>query len=267
MNYHIVPIYNGSFTVRLGENPWFDDIVDIPSFCFLLKGETGPPLLVDTGFDTGFIPGLRSHYRRSPQEELPQALHRLGVSPDNIELVVQTHLHWDHTGGMKYFPQAGFVVQKRELQSLYRLPPAEECSYCPQHWLPFLDRFQLLDGTAAVKPGIRVRLAGRHTDGHQVVEVDTRAGKYILGGDAPFNYDDLWKQIPAEYWERYRQGPGRKFFWNSAVRTRLGCFLSQHGWNTDMKAQPLPVKQLTGQLILSHDPGLKKISCLPGIPG
>lgn len=261
MNYKIFPIYNGSFTVKLGGSNAFPDIKNIPSFCFLLVGEDDYPVLIDTGFDSNFIPGINSEYQR--QQELPQALARVGVDIEKIELVIQTHLHWDHTGGMKYLPRAAFVLQKRELDYLYTLPFPEECSFCPAHWLPVFDRLQLLDGTADIRPGLRVLLTGGHTGGHQVVEVSTSAGKIIIGGDAPFNYDSMWNSIPHEYWDRYRQGPGQKFFWGSEVRQHISSYLSKWASSSAPETPFTNVKQLPGQLVLSHDPRLAKISILP----
>lgn len=252
MTYTIYPLYNGAFTVRFGDQQIFSDIEKIPSFCFLLIGSDGKPILVDTGFDHNWIPGIRSSAERRPEYELETALARHGFSPDDIDLIIQTHLHWDHTGGMNLFSRARFVIQSRELLYLQQLPWAEECSFCPAHWLPFLNRFILVNGSAVIRPGLRVYLTGNHTGGHQVVEVTTSDGSYILGGDAPFNYDYMWKQIPQQYWEKYRQGPGQDKFWPAGVRSQLDAFLVNHTI-TGAHTQLYNVKQMPGRLILSHD--------------
>jgi len=264
MTYTIYPLYNGAFTVRFGALPDFSDIEKIPSFCFLLVGPDGKPILVDTGFDRNWIPGINSSAERPPEYELASALARHGFTPDDIDLVIQTHLHWDHTGGMSLFPQARFVVQARELLYLQQLPWMEECSFCPAHWLPFLDRFMLVNGSTVIRPGVRVYLTGKHTGGHQAVEVTTANGIYILGGDAPFNYEFMWKQIPQEYWEKYRQGPGQDKYWPAEVRRRLEVFLVHHPL-TNQDAHLYNIKQMPGQLILSHDYRLMDTPCIPAI--
>ncbi|HOQ09240.1 MAG TPA: N-acyl homoserine lactonase family protein [Syntrophomonadaceae bacterium] len=262
MTYTIYPLYNGAFTVRFGDPKVFSDIKKIPSFCFLLIDSDHKPILVDTGFDRNWIPGINSSAERRPEYELEAALLRYGFTPEDIELVIQTHLHWDHTGGMKLFTRARFVVQIRELLYLQQLPWVEECSYCPAHWLPFLDRFVLVNGNATVRPGLRVILTGKHTGGHQAVEVTTAQGSYILGGDAPFNYDYMWKQIPREYWEKYRQGPGQDKFWPAEVRSQLNAFLANQP-KANNHTQTHNVDQLPGRLILSHDYRLLETPRIP----
>lgn len=262
MDYKIYPLYNGAFTVRFGNQPKVPSIQSIPSFCFLLIGSDHNPVLVDTGFDPQYIPGIGSTADRQPEHDLAAALSRHGLVPADIDLIIQTHLHWDHTGGMSLFPQARFVLQAQELIYLQQLPQVEECSFCPRHWLPLMDHFSIVNGTTTIKPGLRVHLTGKHTGGHQVVEVTTASGAYILGGDAPFNYDYLWKNIPQEYWESFRQGPGHAQFWLPEVRPQLDAFLSRNPVDTD--GIPLQkIKRLPGQLILSHDSRWLDTLCLP----
>jgi N-acyl homoserine lactone hydrolase len=263
MNYTIYPLYNGAFTVGFGSQEVFSNIENIPSFCFLVIGDDHTPVLVDTGFDRNWIPGINSTALRKPENELPAALAKYGLHTSDIKLVIQTHLHWDHTGGMGLFPHARFIVQAQELLYLQQLPPAQECSHCPAHWLPLMDCFDLVNGTTTIMPGLRVHLTGKHTGGHQVVEVTTASGPYILGGDAPFNYDYVWDIIPREYWDKFRQGPGHDQFWHAGVRSQLEAFISKHSL-TDTDTPLQNIKQLPGQLILSHDNRLLNIPRLPG---
>ncbi len=263
MDYKIYPLYNGAFTVHFGDQHIFPTVQSIPSFCFLLIGSDHKPVLVDTGFDPQYIPGIDSTADRKPENELAAALSRHGLVPADIELIIQTHLHWDHTGGMRLFPQARFVLQTQELLYLQQLPQIEECSFCPLHWLPLMGRFMTVNGTTTIKPGLRVHLTGKHTGGHQVVEVTTASGQYILAGDAPFNYDYMWESIPQQYWESFRQGPGHAQFWSAEVRPQLDAFLSSNPPDTDNI--PLQdIKQLPGQLILSHDNRWLDTLSLPG---
>lgn len=262
MKYIIFPLYNGAFTVRFGNQKAFSDIENIPSFCFLLIGDDHTPVLVDTGFDRCWIPGVNSTALRKPENELDAALAQYGLSPSDIKLIIQTHLHWDHTGGMRLFPHARFVVQAQELLYMQQLPQVEECSYCPAHWLPLMDCFEVVNGTTAIKPGLQVHLTGKHTGGHQAVEVTTASGPYILGGDAPFNYDYMWESIPQEYWKKFRQGPGYNQFWKAGVRSQLKAFLTKHSI-TNAVVPLQNVKQLPGRLVLSHDNRLLDTPCIP----
>lgn len=266
MYYKIFPIYNGSFSVSFGENlPYFKNIRDIPSFVFLLIGDDNEKILVDSGFATDYVPGIDSTFSRKPQEELYNALLELKVYPEEINMVIQTHLHWDHTGGMALFPQASFYVQSRELLGLMKVGPYEECSFKPNHWLPYLNRFKLIDGHYELKPGLNLLCSGKHTPGHQVVEVQTKSGKVILGGDVPFVYDQLWDMIPAEIWQQFRLQADSKFFWDEEVKSTVYAKLMAEEKANLINPQliSLPsIKSRADIFLASHDPRLRKISSL-----
>lgn len=268
MNHIIIPIYNGSFTVRFGQQKFFPDVRNIPSFCFLLIDEQKHPVLVDTGFNPQFIPGVGSEYKRDTTNELSNALQRFGYSINDIEVIIQTHLHWDHTGGMELFPAARFLIQASELDYIANIPTIEECSFCPSHWISLLPNFQLLQGTTEIKPGLRVIWTGGHTGGHQVVEIQTSIGKVILGGDAPFNYERMWAMIPEELWPIYRQGPGKDFFWTDEIRPIIREFLQQNDHIAEIpliKQNITKLKSETNQFITSHDPRLLTTKTIPHI--
>ncbi|MEA1961262.1 MAG: MBL fold metallo-hydrolase, partial [Bacillota bacterium] len=202
MFYTIYPLYNGNFSVvfkTISQN--LPELKNIPSFAFLLQHEDGELILVDTGFAINHIPGVNSKGNREPEQELHNAVRALGFDPLSISTVILTHLHWDHTAGMYLFPNATFCIQGEEFRSLFSLNPNEETYYAPAHWLPLLSCIHLVEGNIELRPGLRLIVTGEHTAGHQVVEVQTKEGLYLLGGDAPFNYDQLWKLIPPEGWQ------------------------------------------------------------------
>ncbi len=264
MFYSIFPVYNGSFTVTLSSSNAFSAINNIPSFFFLLLDEQGEAIVVDTGFSAEHLPGPRSTFERDTENELIQALSRFNISPEQVSTVIQTHLHWDHTGGMPLFTQASFFLQAEELRGLLRLDPREEIAFCAKHWLNLLPRFILVQGQQEIRPGLRTILTGRHTPGHQVVEVNTRKGKVILGGDAPFIYDRMWQAIPDNAWQAFRNGPGADYYWQEDVRPTLEKFLRKAGV---LHQDPPPPVRLAGlrqdnQFVLSHDPGLKEVALL-----
>lgn len=226
MKYKIIPIYNGSFTITLasGKN-FFKKSVKIPSFVFLLKNPEGENILVDTGFDPSFVPGSKSTYERKPEEELLNALYNKGIYPEDISAIIQTHLHWDHTAGISLFPQAKIYLQAIELRELVDLPLYAETGFCARHFIPALSRFKLVNGSCEIFSGLKVHLTDTHTPGHQVVTVDTEEGKIALLGDALFDYGEWWKNIPEEWWERYRQGRGKDKFWTPDTREKIKTFL------------------------------------------
>ncbi|HEX3011604.1 MAG TPA: N-acyl homoserine lactonase family protein [Syntrophomonadaceae bacterium] len=264
MYYSIYPLFNGSFTVRLGEN--YPVIVkNVPSFTFLIIGDDQEPILVDTGFSNKFVPGVKSTCTKEPVHELSYALACLGYIPDDVTTVIQTHLHWDHTGGMQLFERARYLVQAEEFRSLINLGVNEECSFCTAHWINLLSRIQLIEGDIRIKPGLSLLWTGGHTRGHQAVSVRTKSGTVILGGDIPFNYDSLWSSIPDQVWQKYRTGYGKKFYWDNSIRSRIENWLGKKGFNYTPTLTPRSLNTLqsmSSQIYTSHDQRLLNLPCI-----
>jgi N-acyl homoserine lactone hydrolase len=107
--------------------------------------------------------------------------------PRDIACVINTHLHFDHCGGNRRFPGVPIHVQARELADARSL-----ADYTIREWVDFDGATYVEhDGEAEVLPGIRLSPAPGHTDGHQVVVVETDAGTNVLGGDVGTSFDEL----------------------------------------------------------------------------
>ncbi|MEN6325099.1 MAG: MBL fold metallo-hydrolase [Syntrophomonas sp.] len=273
--YHtIIPVFNGYFSIDFGSMlnthasywPFNSRIEKSPSFVFLIIDEQGGAVLVDTGFSKDYIFGFPpfSSCQREKKDELPASLYLQGFRPDDIKQIIMTHIHWDHTGGMEYFPNSTFYVQAEDFRALFRLQPNEETGYCPSHWIPHLSRVQLVEGNTDVKPGIKLVLSGGHTAGHQMVEVATRAGKVLLGGDLRFDYSVMW-QVPQKNWDLLRNGAGQKMFWNRGVLIDIKNWLeSRQAWISPLVTDPKPdIESDYFQVLYSHDPGLLSINSIP----
>ena len=100
------------------------------------------------------------------------ALAELDMSPADISLVINTHLHFDHCGQNAVFKHAPFYVQRAELDRARRESPDLA------GWFDFMDaRFELLDGDTEILPGLKVIATPGHTAGHQCVVVQTSNGE------------------------------------------------------------------------------------------
>ena len=96
-----------------------------------------------------------------------------------IDIVVNTHLHFDHCGGNRLFPGIPIHVQRRELADA-----RNEDNYTVREWVDFPGATYVEhDGEAEILPGIRLVPAPGHTAGHQIVVVETDEGPVVLGGD------------------------------------------------------------------------------------
>jgi N-acyl homoserine lactone hydrolase len=110
------------------------------------------------------------------------ALAEHDMSPADISLVINTHLHFDHCGQNAVFKHAPFYVQRAELDRARR--ESAELS----GWFDFTGaRFELLDGDTDVLPGLSVITTPGHTAGHQCVVVQAGDGPPdLLIGDAAY---------------------------------------------------------------------------------
>lgn len=261
MKYTVRPLLNGYFTVAFKDDEIikFPKVNNIPSFIFLITSEKGEHIIVDTGFDLSHIPGPDSSGIKKNEHEIPVILDRLGIDPLSIKTLVQTHLHWDHASGIKYFPNAQIYVQAAEFAGLFSLREFEETSFAPYHWLDFLDRFILVNGDREITPGIRLLQSGGHTDGHQGVRINGTEKSIILIGDSPFTYEWLWTLVPGSFWDKYRSGTGSKFFWQEELSHTLLEWYDKHkpAEKLSRKFRTVEDLRISADIALfSHDPGL-----------
>jgi len=140
------------------------------------------------------------------------ALDELDLTPGDIGLVINTHLHFDHCGQNAVFKHAPFYLQRAELDRARTESPELT------DWFDFMNaRFELLDGDAEILPGLRVIATPGHTVGHQCVLVDSADGKSdVLIGDAAYQprqyLDPLSDDLPegqASNVSAWRQSLGR----------------------------------------------------------
>jgi N-acyl homoserine lactone hydrolase len=134
-------------------------------------------LLLDTGM--GSHPDVDAHYqpRRQP---LPAALAAAGARIENIRLVVNCHLHFDHCGGNPELPGRPIFTQRVELETArtaedYTLPGLVDAAGL---------RYEVLDGEAEVLPGVMVLPTPGHTAGHQSVIVRRGDGTVVIAGQS-----------------------------------------------------------------------------------
>jgi glyoxylase-like metal-dependent hydrolase (beta-lactamase superfamily II) len=173
-----------------------DHLVEISLNCFLLK-MPAELVLVDTGVGDKLVEGaLSSTYAvRRERGGLAESLNSLGFKAEDIGLVINTHLHFDHCGGntvgaessacVPAFPRAEYVVQRGERDFALDPPPRERPNYLAETFVPVetSGRLRTVEGDADIRPGIRVLLTPGHTPYHQSVRVESRGEVLIVLGD------------------------------------------------------------------------------------
>ncbi|MGW0932417.1 N-acyl homoserine lactonase family protein [Streptomyces sp. NPDC002644] len=161
-----------------------------PVLAYLVRHPRGL-LLFDTGMgDAG--PETEAHYRPR-RRSLRAALTAAGVGLEDIDLVVNCHLHFDHCGGNPALAGRPVVVQRAELAL------AHAGGHTVGHLVDFPGvRHEELDGEAEILPGIHVVPTPGHTDGHQSLVVRTPEGAVVLAGQS----HDLAPHFTAEHLAR-----------------------------------------------------------------
>jgi N-acyl homoserine lactone hydrolase len=150
----------------------------IPVHGFVIKHPRAGAILVDTG--VGYPDELVKEWR-VVNRHVADAMADHDLSPADVRIVVNTHLHFDHCGQNSVFAHAPFYVQRSELDRARR----EEKT--TTEWFDFAGaRFELLDGDAEVAAGVRVVATPGHTVGHQSVLVETDGGEAVMIGDAAY---------------------------------------------------------------------------------
>lgn len=152
-------------------------------------------ILVETGIGTSLDKKFFDYYSVERKPGLIPSLQRLGLRAEDINVVINTHLHFDHCGGntiknekgedVPAFPRARYVIQKKEWE--YGLNPSERDrqSYLRGTFLP-LEKYGLLrlvDGDEEIAEGVNVVLVPGHTSGHQCVKVRSKNKVFFLLGD------------------------------------------------------------------------------------
>ena len=138
----------------------------------------GGAVLVDTGCGG---PDEVLNDWRVVNRSVADALAGLDMTPADIDLVINTHLHFDHCGQNAVFSRVPCYVQRTELDRAKRESPDL------YDWFGFMNaRWELLDGDIEILPGLSVITTPGHTVGHQCVVVATSGQADLLIGDAAY---------------------------------------------------------------------------------
>jgi glyoxylase-like metal-dependent hydrolase (beta-lactamase superfamily II) len=161
--------------------------------CLLIESE-GKRILVDAGFGDKLSPKERQIWSIAGENRLVGDLCRLGFAPEDIEIVINTHLHSDHCGGntilrdgqvVPTFPRAEYWIQRLEWADARYPNERTRATYLAENFVPLEERGQLrlLCGDTRVTSEVRCVVTRGHTRAHQSVIIESDGETAIYLGD------------------------------------------------------------------------------------
>lgn len=167
--------------------------------CLLIESEEGL-ILVDTGQGDKLPDKTRTNLGMTGENErLIRDLRQVGFGPDDIDIVLLTHLHGDHAGGatrwrhqddpksglIPTFPNARYIVQRQELADASFPNERTRGTYFCENWEPLMANSQLevVAGDQYLAPGVRTEVVPGHTDSIQAVWVENGGESLLFLGD------------------------------------------------------------------------------------
>ena len=150
-------------------------------------------ILIETGIGEKWLPKHREMYGITRERSLADSLRAIAaVEPEDITIVINTHLHFDHAGGnttlddsgkaTPAFPNARYFVSRAELEHAENPTERDRASYLPDNWLPLIETGQLHAKASEyeVVPGLQMETHAGHNRSMQCWRL-TRDGKTIFG--------------------------------------------------------------------------------------
>lgn len=161
-----------------------DNTIPMSLTCLLVRSR-GRTILIDTGLGEKLLEEERLRWQlERPAGGLVAQLADLGIAPEDVDLVIDTHLHADHCGGNTrgpagevepVFPRATYLVQRIEWAEAVHADARTQGTYLPENFQPLLQagRLRLLHGDTIITDQVRCAVTPGHTRGHQSVVLES----------------------------------------------------------------------------------------------
>ena len=179
--YSIIPLVVGANETDQGVMTYLRDYgkrIWIPVYVFYIKGGD-KNILVDTGLEQFVVPDHVGETYGFKVMEFEDALSTLNLTPENIDIIIHTHLHNDHCENDYKCVNAQVYVQKKEIEFFNNPHPVDH-----RYYRDVLEGVNVVevDGDANIVDGIEVIFSPGHSPGGQSVSVNTAAGRVIITG-------------------------------------------------------------------------------------
>ena len=151
-------------------------------------------MIIDAGLGDKEDAKFNEIYGVDRARSLDRTLAEAGLSPEDIDIVLATHLHFDHAGGFTTrdardasapVSPARYVVRRGEWEDATHPHERNRASYLADNYVPLAEAgvLQLVDDDQTIMPGVRVRRTGGHTMHHQMVWMESAGRRAAFVGD------------------------------------------------------------------------------------
>src|SRR3954465_14838548 len=151
--------------------------------------------LIDAGVGEKMDAKNSAIYAIDRTRNLDHSLADAGLAADGVDLVLASHLHFDHAGGFTSrdadgairprFPRARYVVRAAEWEDATHPHERNRASYLPENFVPLMTAgvVDLIPDDRAIVPGVRVVRTGGHTMHHQIVVIESGSRSAVFAAD------------------------------------------------------------------------------------
>lgn len=161
--------------------------------CLLIRA-AGKTILVETGAGDKWDAKRRDIYAFEGSPRLPEQLAQHGVKPQDVDIVINTHLHFDHCGwdtrrvdgkARPTFPNAKYIVQRKDFEHARNPSERDRASFMLDNYMPVEEarQWELLDGEKQIVAGVSVFPAPGHTHAMQCVKLESGGKTAIFLAD------------------------------------------------------------------------------------
>jgi methylmalonyl-CoA epimerase len=143
-------------------------------------------MIIDAGLGAKESAKFHDIYGVDRARSLDVTMAEAGIALEDIDIVLATHLHFDHAGGFTYrdaagrvrptFPRAQYVIRRGEWEDAQHTHARNRASYLADNYLPLAEAgvLQMVDDDATIMPGVRVRRTGGHCMHHQIALIESK---------------------------------------------------------------------------------------------
>ncbi|MBC9935879.1 MULTISPECIES: N-acyl homoserine lactonase family protein [unclassified Leucobacter] len=191
----------GSLVIDGSQVHWHHDLGDevrFPVYSVLVQIADGPNILFDTGFDLDHVNAVLPFEKplQSPEQTIPAQLALCGLAPEDIDIVINSHFHFDHVGGNKYLTNAQILVHKDELRHALVPEPFERLGYSDLSFNFDKSKYRFISGEYEIAPGVTLIETPGHTVAHYSMLVEfAGAPAMLFAGDAAYTYKALEAEV------------------------------------------------------------------------